>query len=265
MKKITLVLGSGGTRGFAHLGVLKTLEENGIIPERIFGSSVGALVGGFFCKFGNYKKAEEISLNFNWKEFSSLLGLNVKKGLLGGEKLRKQLDLIFERADFEDLEIPLETVATDYFTAQPVYFNKGSLAEGVHASIAFPMIIEPLKKDGKIFWDGGLSDPLPVERAKENSEIVLAVNLDRYPHPLRGKRKIGARRNVGMAIRSLQHHLANYRGKGADVLLEPELEKEDGFLDISSFLKEKKGRRIIDRGSEITQKNIGLIKEKIRE
>ncbi len=263
MKKITLVLGSGGTRGFAHLGVLKTLEENGIVPDRIIGSSIGAFVGGFFCKFGSYKKAEEFSFDFDWKELCSLLRLDIRRGLIGGEKLRRELDNLFGKTNFEDLEIPLETVATDYFTAQPVYFNKGSLSEGVHASIAFPMIIEPLRKDGNIFWDGGLSDPLPVERAKKDSGVVLAVNLDKYPQSLRGRRKMSARRSVGMAIRSLQHHLANYHRVGADILLEPELENEDGFLDISSFLKKEKGRCIIEKGSEITQKNIELIKEKI--
>lgn len=255
------MLGSGGGRGFAHLGVLRVLQENDIIPDYIIGSSVGALVGALFCKNKDYEKVQKVFTDLDWKEFSSLLCLSMGKGLLDGKKLRKQLDVFYEGARFQDLDISFESVATDLFTAKQVYFNKGSLAEAVHASIAFPMFIEPLKKGNNIYWDGGLSDPLPVKRAKEKSEVVLAVNLDKYPeYP--HNRAISYRTTM-MAVRSLQHHLAIYAAKEADILLELDSEKDDGLLDFSNFFKKDRANRIIKKGADMTKRKLDLIKEMI--
>ncbi len=261
-KRLGLVLGSGGGRGFAHLGVLKVLQENDIIPDYVIGSSVGALVGALFCKDKDYEKVQKVFIDLDWKEFSSLLCLSMGKGLLDGKKLRKQLDVFFEGNRFEDLDISLETVATDLFTAEQTYFNKGSLAEAVHASIAFPMFIEPLKKGNDIYWDGGLSDPLPVKRAKEKSEVVLAVNLDKYPeYP---HNHAVSYRITMMAVKSLQHHLAIHSSKEADVLLELDFKKDDTLLDFSNFFKKDRANRIIKRGADMTEIKLDLIKEMIK-
>ncbi len=259
MKKIGLVLGAGGGKGFAHLGVLKVLQENDIMPDYVIGSSIGALVGGFFCKFKDYKKVEEVLFNFDWKELSSLLCLKRKGGLLGGEKLRRYLDLFLKGSTFENTEIPFEAVATNLFNAQPFYFNKGSLAEGIQASIAFPMFIQPLRKKDNIFWDGGLSDPLPVKRAKEKAEIVLAVNLERYPE-IYNLQKMNSHQTILRAIKSLQYHLANQHAKEAEVLLEPDFKREGDVLSITNFLKKDKRKEIMEKGVKITKQNLEIIK-----
>ncbi len=264
MKKLALVLGSGGARGFAHLGVLRAMEDNGLVPDYVIGSSVGSLVGSFFCKFADHKKTEEALLNIDWKELSSLLGINIKGGVLSGKKIRNQLNLLLDNPDFKDLKIPLETVATNFYTAESVYFNKGSVAEGVQASIAFPTIIEPLKKDNDVFWDGGLSNPLPINRAKKKNTVVVAVNLDRYPQSFNTFKKMSVHQITESAIRTLQHHMGLYSGDEADILLEPQIGKEDGFLGMSGFLKNKQRESIIKIGAEITEKNIKLIKNKLK-
>ncbi len=261
MKKLGLVLGSGGGRGFSHVGVLKVLQENNIKPDYVIGSSIGALVGGLFCKFGDYKEVEKILLDFNWKEFSSLLGFNIKKGLLKGEKLKKELNLFLENSNFEDLQIPLEIVSTCFRTAEPIYFGEGKVSEAIQASIAFPMLSEPLKKNGEFFWDGGFSDPLPVKRAKEKADFVVAVNLEKYPECSERYEKVGFYRTARRAVRSLQHHLSFYCSQEADVLLEPKLDREEGFLSISNFLKKDKGKDIIEKGVIATEEKIELIKK----
>lgn len=256
-----LVLGSGGGRGFAHIGVLKVLQENGIMPDRIIGSSVGSLVGALFCRFADHRKVEEILVDIDWKEFPSLFHLNVGKGLLAGAKLRKQLKSFLETDDFSDLQIPLETVATDIFTAQPIYFDKGSLSEAIQASIALPMFIEPLRRGKDLYWDGGLSDPLPVKRAKERSDVILAVSLDKYPEHSHEPMKSVSYKTMVLAVRSLQHHLAGYSSKEADILLELGSKKGDSLMDMENFLKKGKGRELIERGVKMTESKLDLIKD----
>ncbi len=258
-KKMGLVLGSGGGKGFMHIGVLKTLQENDITPDYVVGSSIGALIGALFCRFGDYKKVEDIVLNFDWKDFSSLLSLNINKGILDSRKVVDKLNVLLESSDFDDLEIPFESVATNFYTAQAHYFDKGSLAEAVYASMAFPMLIEPLKREDGVFWDGGLSDPLPVERARKKTDVVLAVNLDKYPQFTKNKIGVSPYKTTRKAIKSLQHHFAAYCGGQADVLLEPEIE-EEGFLSISRIIKKEKGRELIEKGSEITSSKLSIIK-----
>lgn len=264
-RRLGLVLGSGGGRGFAHLGVLRVLQKNDIVPDYVIGSSVGSFVGALFCKFVDHERVERIFTDLDWREFSSLLCLNVGKGLLDGKKLRKQLDVFLEGDGFDDLSISLETVATDFFTAQPVYFNKGSLAEAIQASMAFPMFIEPLRKDKDIYWDGGLSDPLPVKRAGERSDVVLAVNLDKYPEYPHDPRKVASYRTTMMAVKSLQHHMAVGSAKEADILLELDSEKDDGLLNIYNFFNKDKGRKIMEKGADMTERKLDLIKEMLHD
>ena len=263
-KRLGLVLGSGGGRGFAHIGVLKALQGNGIMPDRIIGSSVGALVGALFCRFGDHRRVEEALVDLDWKEFPSLLHLRIGKGLLAGVKLRKQLKSLLGTDDFDDLRIPLEAVATDILTAKPVYFDKGSLSEAIQASIALPMFIEPLIKGKDAYWDGGLSDPLPVGRARESSDVVLAVSLDRYPeHPLEPG-KVVSYKTMILAVRSLQHHLAGHSAGKADVLLELGPMRGDSLMDMENFLKKGRGRELIERGERMAEGKIDLIKEALK-
>ncbi len=259
-KKLGLVLGSGGGRGFAHIGVLKVLQDNGITPDRIIGSSVGSLVGALFCRFGDYRKVEEILVDIDWKEFPSLFHINLGKGLLSGVKLRNQLKSLLGTDDFGDLQLPLEVVATNIFTAQPTYFDKGSLSEAIQASIALPMFIEPLRRGKDVYWDGGLSDPLPIRKAKENSDVILAVSLDKYPDYSYEFKKNVSYKTMILAIRSLQHHLAEYSATEADVLLELKTEKDESLVDMDNFFKKDKGRRLIERGVEMTERKIKEIR-----
>lgn len=250
MKKIGLVLGSGGGRGLAHIGVLQVLLENNIKPDYIIGSSVGALIGGLFCKNQNIQQVQEILLDFNWKELSSLFNLDIRKGLVNGEKFRKKLNL--QGATFQDLDIPLEIVATRLDNAQPVYINSGDLAKAIQASVAFPMFIEPLEKDSVVYWDGGLSDPLPVQRAKQKSDIVIAVNLDTYsekkPSPMQ-------------AVKSLQCHLSSYSSKQADILLEPKV--DSGTLSLKAFVEKDRGQEVIEAGRKCAEEKLPMIKKSL--
>jgi NTE family protein len=255
MKKIGLVLGAGGGRGLAHIGVLEVLLENNIKPDYIIGSSVGALIGALFCKTQDIQQVQQTLIDFNWKELSSLLNLDIRKGVVNGEKFRKKLN--FQKATFEDLDIPLEIVTTRLDTAEAVYINSGDLAEAIQASVAFPMFIEPLEKDNVIYWDGGLSDPLPVERAKDKSDIVIAVNLDTYFYSLQKASPI-------QAVKSLQYHMALRASQQADIILEPRLDKEDNsILSLNAFIKKDRGQEIIAIGRRSVQEKIEDIKKRL--
>ena len=257
MKKIGLVLGSGGGRGLAHIGVLEVLLENNIKPDYIIGSSVGSLIGALFCKNKDIQEVKDLLIKFNWRELSFLLCLDMRKGIVNGKKFRKKLN--FQGATFADLDISLETVATRLDTAQAVYMNSGDLAEAVQASVAFPMFIEPLERENIVYWDGGLSDPLPVERAKEKSDIVIAVNLDTYFYP---KKKPSPMQ----AIKSLQYHMTLRSSKQADIILEPRVYKDDtGILSLDAFVKKDKGEEVIEAGRKCAEAKIQIIKEKLKQ
>ena len=129
--KIGLALGSGGSRGLAHIGVIKALEENNIPIDFIAGSSIGAMIGGFYAARLDIKEIEEIALSINWRRiFSILFDPHLKQGLIGGEKLKTFIKNYINGKKFEDCKIPFAAVATDLKTGEIVILNKGEINVG---------------------------------------------------------------------------------------------------------------------------------------
>lgn len=177
-KTVSLVLGSGGARGYAHIGVIEELEKMGYEIVSISGSSMGSLVGGFYAcgKLDAYKKWV---LGLDMLDIPSLLDFSWdRKGVVNGEKLYQKLfELIGER-QIEQLPIKYTAVATDLKRNKEVWFQEGDLLSAIRASISIPSLLTPVERDGMLLVDGGVLNPLPVAPTmSDKSDITIAVNV----------------------------------------------------------------------------------------
>ena len=177
-KKISLVLGSGGARGYAHIGVIEELEKMGFEIVSISGASMGALIGGLYAckKLDLYK---EWVLELDAFDIATLLDISWdKRGFIGGNKVLDKLSEIVGTQMIEELPIKYTAVATDLKRNKEIWFQKGDLLTAIRASIAIPSFFTPVEKDGMILVDGGVLNPLPVTPTmSDHSDMTIAVNL----------------------------------------------------------------------------------------
>ncbi len=224
--KIGLALGSGGARGLAHIGVIKILEENNIPIDFIAGSSMGAMIGGFYAVRKNIQILEKIALSTTWRQvFSMLLDPSFKQGLVSGKKVERFIREYINGKKFEDCQINFAALATDLETGEILVLDKGEMASAIRASISIPLIFKPVKINGRILVDGGLSAPVPVETVKNmGADIVIAVNLDK--HYYKKSQKINWYDIVDSSLNILRYYLAHSNVKGADIIIEIGFGKE---------------------------------------
>jgi NTE family protein len=176
--KVGLALGSGGARGFAHLGTIKVLIEEGIPIDLIAGSSMGALVACFYGAGIELDHLYKLSAAFKRKFY---LDFTVPKmGFIAGKRLKEFIKVFTHGKNIEDLNVPVGVVATDLLTGEKVVFKNGPIADAVRASISIPGIFVPEKYNGRLLVDGGVADRVPVSIAKEmGADIVIAVDVSR--------------------------------------------------------------------------------------
>ncbi|MGW8185564.1 MAG: patatin-like phospholipase family protein [Candidatus Moraniibacteriota bacterium] len=257
--KIGLALGSGGPRGLAHIGVIKVLEENNIPIDFIAGSSIGAMVGGFYVATKDIKQVENIALGTNWKMILALMDPSFRQGLFGGKKVNNFIEDNIDKMDFKDLRIPLSVVATNFKNGDAVIINKGDVASAIRASISLPLVFKPVECDGKLLADGGLSLPVPVEVVRKmGADLVIAVNLDAdyFGNGNNEKDKLGFYKMAENSINILRHHLAHWNVKNADVVINPRV----GNAHWGKFLD---GKDIISAGEKATKTKLSQLKELI--
>ncbi len=236
--KIGLALGSGGSKGLAHIGVIKVLEENNIPIDFIAGSSIGAMVGGFYATTKDVGQMEKIALGTDLRLVLSLLDPSLRQGLLGGGKVKNFIEKHTKGMNFKDLKIPLSVVATDLKNGDAVVINEGEVASAIRASISLPLAFKPIKLENKLLADGGMSLPVPVEVVRKmGAELVIAVNLyaDYSANEGPKKNKYGFYKIANNSIELLLHHLAHWNIKDADVVINPQV----GKTTWDSFLKGK--------------------------
>lgn len=192
--RIGLALGGGGARGLAHIHVLETLDELGIRPYAIAGTSIGSILGALYASGLSggeirdlvvdrllLRKIEKFSDVFTrkdllkWVEF---IDPAFQKGaLLKGERFVRFLAESMECTTFEELEIPLLISTTDYCSGTESVFRSGDLLSAVRASMAIPGVFAPVERDGKLLLDGGLVNPLPYSLLRETCDVILAVDV----------------------------------------------------------------------------------------
>lgn len=177
-KRVSLVLGSGGARGLAHIGVIKWLEENDYQVKSIAGCSIGSLVGGVYA-VGKLDQLEEWMLDIDELKIASLLDLSWDgSGIFKGDKVIDALVDLIGDTQIENLPIPFTAVSVDIQSEKEVWINSGSLFKAIRASISLPLFFKPMEYNGRILIDGGVLNPVPIAPTfNDETDITIAVNL----------------------------------------------------------------------------------------
>jgi NTE family protein len=177
--RAAVVLGSGGARGYAHVGTLEVLAERGFEVVSIAGSSMGALVGGVAAA-GKLDAYTEWARSLTQREVWRLLDLSITSpgGAIRAERIIAKVAEILDGATIESLPIPYTAVATDINARREVWFQRGPVDHAIRASIAIPGVITPAVINGRVLVDGGLINPIPIEpTAAANADVTIAVSL----------------------------------------------------------------------------------------
>lgn len=245
--KIGLALGSGGARGFAHLGVLKVLVEENIPISFISGSSMGAMIGSIYATGIDLNRLYQVILNFKRKYY---LDFTVPKmGFIKGDRIREFVGMFTHWKNIEDLPIPTSIVATDINTGAKVVLTEGLVADAVRASISVPGIFTPKKIGNQLLVDGGVVDRVPVSVVRDmGADYVIAVNVAHVKQDV----EVNSIYDVIMqSLDIMQMELVKTKEIKADVLLKPRVEKysSSSFTQIEEIVAigEMEARKHIDR------------------
>jgi NTE family protein len=177
--KVHLVLGSGGARGIAHIGVINELKRLNCEIVSVSGCSMGAVVGGIYCT-GKLDLFTDWLLSIKKRDVFTLMDFTLSaSGLIKGRKILSVIEDFIGKYNIEDLAIPFTAVATDLSNKKEVHYQTGNLYRAIRASIGIPTLFTPMIEQDKLLIDGGILNPLPISTVKKNSEdeIVVAVNL----------------------------------------------------------------------------------------
>lgn len=247
MTKLGLVLGSGGARGYAHVGVLKAIEEKGLEIDVITGSSIGALVGVLYSHYQSTDKLEEILLDSYWREMAGLVRPS-KGGVISSEKAQEFLKEFVGDTDLEDLPHDVGVVATDFKSSESVHIRKGKAFKALQASVAFPFFMEPFQEEGRVLWDGGLSNQVPIDLAREmGADRIIGVSLLNRADNGRSYENMNPYSLGVKAINTVQHNTTKMALREADFVIEPPVEATV-FLGVGTLVKRDRGKKMIENG-----------------
>lgn len=218
--RLAVALGSGGARGFAHIGVLQTLEEAGVRIAGVAGSSMGALIGAVYATGAPMAMLERMATHLplgRWIDFTV-----PRMGLIAGERIQELLKLLTKGQNFEQTRVPLAVVATDLELGERVVFQSGPIHEAIRASIAIPGIFTPHHYQGRLLVDGGVIDRVPIDAARLlGADFVLAVDVglfERLP-PVRNVLDV-----VIQSMDIMEREIFRHRILEADYVVRPKLE-----------------------------------------
>lgn len=175
--RLGLALGSGSSRGWAHIGVIRGLEERGIKPDLICGTSIGALVGAAYAA-GELDRLEKWVTGLAWTTVVRLMDLTWRGGLIRGTRLFTLFRTILDDREISELPITYGAIATELHSGRELWLRNGNVLEAVRASCAMPGLFTPVIRDGMVLVDGGLVNPVPVSMCRAlGAELVVAVDL----------------------------------------------------------------------------------------
>ncbi|MGD9825068.1 patatin-like phospholipase family protein [Desulfobacter sp.] len=227
--RLGLALGAGGARGWAHIGVLKVLEEAGIHIDMISGTSMGALVGGIYAATASVEKLKQSTIDLfrtrsdtRRKIFDYTLP---RQGLLRGEKAAQLVRKAVNSADFLDLMIPTYLVGVDILNEEEVIFETGDVTDAVRSSIAIPALFSPFKHQGRWMVDGGLLNPVPVDvLLRKGADMVIAVSIESKPSKAKTQEKApGIKQIISQTISIVHGRATSDFVKNADLVLYPDV------------------------------------------
>lgn len=257
-KKLGLALGSGGVRGLAHIGVIKSLEKHGVRIDCLSGSSAGSWVAAYYALFGEVENLEkDFSENFKNK-FSLLLDPSRSGGVVSGQKFYNFLQKSFLGKTFAALKKPLRILATDLVSGEPYVFKSGDLATAVRASSAVPVVFKPLVIDDKLLVDGGLSNPVPASLLKEMGVDVI-IGVDVYHKNEFIRKKFSLAQIAGRSTRIAIYNLAKKNMSVCDIKINLDISK---YVHSSVMSMNKQTvLEIIEIGEKGADKEIANIKQ----
>ncbi len=218
--KIGLALGGGAARGFAHIGVLQVLEEQGIKPDLIVGTSAGSVVATLYASGKTPTEIANIAMNLDESSLSDWVFPG--RSLMKGEAIAKLVRTHSGGKAIEAMRLPLGIVAADLQSGQAFLFRKGDAAQAVRASSSVPGVFEPVKINGREYIDGGAVSPVPVRFARQmGADIVIAVDISAIPEgqPTKGMVDI-----LLQTFNIMGHSISQYEMNEADVVMRPKLE-----------------------------------------
>jgi NTE family protein len=180
--KVGLALGGGAARGFAHVGVIQVLEEAGIKPDLVVGTSAGSLVAALYASGRSGPQLQAVAMNMDESAFADWTLPIFSRGVLRGEALARYVNAQVGSRLIENMALPLGIVATDLNSGQGVLFRRGDTGTAVRASSAVPAVFLPVKIGSQEYVDGGLVSPVPVRYARQmGAEVVIAVDISSAP------------------------------------------------------------------------------------
>ncbi|MFC7392439.1 patatin-like phospholipase family protein [Scopulibacillus cellulosilyticus] len=251
--KIGLALGSGGSKGFAHVGVLKVFEDEKIPIDMITGSSMGGLAGALYGVGHSYESMYKMAVNFKRQYFMDFI--IPKMGFISGKKITSLLKTITHCKTFKDSRVPLKIIATDLLRGERVIFEEGYLYEAVRASISIPGILVPVKWKGKVLVDGGVIDRLPVSVLKDmGADIIIAVDVATF----NGESQVSSIFDVILqSIDIMQEEMVRHQELHADVVIRPPVNQfnSKAFTNMNEIIK---------IGEETAKKQLPLIYKAIK-
>lgn len=219
--RIGLALGGGAARGFAHIGAIKMLEANGILPDMIVGTSAGSVIGALYAAGYNGYQLHKLALQMDENEIAdwAVPFLGQYGGVIKGEALQNYVNRMVHNRLLEQLTKPLGIVATELQTGRPIVFRRGNTGMAVRASSSVPGVFQPVRIGGKDYVDGGLVAPVPVRFTREmGADFVIAVDISSQPAEQQVSGTVGVILQttaiMGQSIKQRELH-------EADVLIQP--------------------------------------------
>ena len=254
---VGLVLGAGAARGFAHVGVIKALQAQGIQPDIVVGSSAGSVIAALLASGATGNDLNRLALNLDeatiadWGlPFAGRFG-----GLIKGDALQNMINREVQNKSIEQMRIPLGIVATELQSGKGVLFRTGNTGQAVRASCSIPGIFQPTVIGGKEYVDGGLVAPVPVSFARQmGATLVIAVNISSEPVHQDASGTFGV---LQQTISIMQRSINQFELKSADIVIAPQLKQMSG----GDF---KSRNAAILAGEMATQEQMSLIKEKLK-
>lgn len=194
LPKVALVLSSGGARGIAHIGVIQELEKLGYEISSICGSSIGAVIGGLYAA-GKLNEYKDWICSLDRMDVFNLMDFNIRSfGFIKGEKVFKHMADWLENINIEDLRMPFTCIATDIYNRKEQIFNEGNLLKAIRASVAIPGMLPPVEYPSGYFFDGGVSNPIPINRIKRTeNDLLIAVDLNAFVPNFKNEIKISSK------------------------------------------------------------------------
>ncbi|SFT94387.1 NTE family protein [Pseudovibrio denitrificans] len=260
--KIGVALGGGGARGLSHIPVLQALDDMGLTPHAITGTSIGALIGAGYAGGMSGDQLEEYTLETlgEWKKvLGKLVEVSMPKrfaDLIGGKSSFGQFDSkrVLEvfvgdvlKQDFSELSIPFQAIAADYYKAEEVRFAEGNLVDAVSASIAIPFVFKPVHLNNTVLIDGGVVNPLPFDVLPGDCDIVIAVDVVGTPKKDEKRAVPSATESVFGATQILMQTISQekLRIRAPDLSIFPNIKQYQvlDFLKAREILEDSAGLR----------------------